>query len=66
MAERSSDLIILISKEFLSIYLSPSAHSVIGYDPEEFVGKPAEYWDQTHLLTERTGFLPGCSKNDEW
>jgi len=62
MAERSSDLIILISKEFLSIYLSPSAHSVIGYDPEEFVGKPAEYWAQTIFSPSGPEFYQAVQK----
>lgn len=47
MAERSSDLIILIDKNFLPVYISPSAPSIIGYELDDFVGKPASYWAQT-------------------
>jgi PAS domain S-box-containing protein len=43
MAERSSDLIFIIDKWMSPIYVSPSARSIIGYDPEELVGKPPEF-----------------------
>jgi len=43
MAERSSDLILILSKEMSPTYVSPSARSIIGYDPEELVGKSPEF-----------------------
>jgi PAS domain S-box-containing protein len=43
MAERSSDLILILNKDMSPTYVSPSARSIIGYDPEELVGKPPEF-----------------------
>ncbi len=38
MAERSSDLIIILDQDMQVTYASPSAQSIIGYDPDELVG----------------------------
>jgi PAS domain S-box-containing protein len=43
MAERSSDLILILDKDMSPTYVAPSARSIIGYDPEELVGKPPEF-----------------------
>ena len=43
MAERSSDLIIILNHSMSPTYVSPSARAIIGYDPEELVGKPPEF-----------------------
>ncbi len=43
MAERSSDLIIILNKEFSPTYVSPSSRSIIGYDPEELIGKTPDF-----------------------
>ena len=42
MAERSSDLIIIINEGLKPAYVSPSALSILGYDPEEIVGMSPE------------------------
>ncbi|OPX74132.1 MAG: putative diguanylate cyclase [Methanoregulaceae archaeon PtaB.Bin152] len=41
VAERSSDLIILTDESGRSIYASPSAGRILGYRPEEIVGRTA-------------------------
>ena len=43
MAERSSDLIIILNQDMSATYVSPSARAIIGYDPEEMVGKPMDF-----------------------
>lgn len=43
MAERSSDLVFILGKEMSPTYVSPSARTIIGYDPEELVGKSPEF-----------------------
>lgn len=43
MAERSSDLIFILEKSMSPTYVSPSARRIIGYDPEELVGKTPEF-----------------------
>jgi PAS domain S-box-containing protein len=47
MAERSSDLVFTIDKTMSPTYVSPSARTIIGYDPDELVGKPAGFADAT-------------------
>jgi len=41
--ERSSDLIFIIGEGMSPTFVSPSARSIIGYDPEELVGRPPEF-----------------------
>ena len=43
MAERSSDLILVIDKGMSVSYASPSCRSILGYEPEELVGKTREF-----------------------
>ncbi|WP_319578352.1 PAS domain S-box protein [uncultured Methanospirillum sp.] len=43
MAERSSDLIIVLNNELSPIYVSPSSRSITGYDPEELIGKTPDF-----------------------
>lgn len=47
MAERSSDLIFILDNAMSPTYVSPSARSIIGYDPEELVGKTPEFAART-------------------
>lgn len=47
MAERSSELIIILNKEMSPTYVSPSARSILGYDPEELEGKSVEFAAET-------------------
>lgn len=47
MAERSSDLIIILDKEMSPTYVSPSARSITGYDPTEFIGKSPDFASST-------------------
>ncbi len=47
MAERSSDLIFILDKEMSPLYVSPSARTIIGYDPEELFGKQREFAAET-------------------
>ena len=42
MAERSPDLIIILDNEMKISYISPSARTIIGYDPGELAGIPGE------------------------
>jgi PAS domain S-box-containing protein len=53
MAERSSDLIIILNKEMSPTYVSPSARIIVGFDPEELVGKPPEFAKAT--IFSKTG-----------
>ena len=43
MAERSSDLILILNNEMSPTYVSPSSRTIIGYEPEELVGKPPKF-----------------------
>lgn len=43
MAERSSDLIIILDEQMSPVYVSPSSRFMVGYDPEELVGRPPEF-----------------------
>ena len=43
MTERSSDCILVLNKEMSPTYVSPSARSMLGFAPEELVGKPPEF-----------------------
>jgi PAS domain S-box-containing protein len=47
MAERSSDLILIIDKKMCVSYASPSSRSILGYEPEELVGKTREFASAT-------------------
>ncbi|MEN6611480.1 MAG: PAS domain S-box protein [Methanoregulaceae archaeon] len=40
MAERISDIILLVDKNFQMMYASPSFQALIGIDPRELLGKP--------------------------
>lgn len=42
IAERSSDLIIIIDEHFIPTYISPSVHSVLGYSSDEVIGRPID------------------------
>lgn len=44
MAERSSDLVIILDQDMKITYASPSAQSITGYNPEELVGIPIDSW----------------------
>ena len=39
LIENASDMISVVDKEGVTVYASPSTHRVLGYRPEEFVGK---------------------------
>ncbi|MEH7118198.1 PAS domain S-box protein [Neobacillus vireti] len=39
LAEHSSDIIVLHKVDFTCLYISPSVQSVLGYQPEEIIGK---------------------------
>jgi PAS domain S-box-containing protein len=43
MTERSSDLILILNKAMSPTYVSPSAQPMLGFAPEELVGKPPEF-----------------------
>ncbi|NLV26135.1 MAG: PAS domain S-box protein [Methanomicrobiales archaeon] len=43
MAERSSDLILLLDRQLCVTYASPAARTVLGYEPEELLGKSYEF-----------------------
>lgn len=43
MAERASDLIIVIDQDAKVTYASPAARSICGYDPEELTGSSIEF-----------------------
>jgi PAS domain S-box-containing protein len=47
MAERSSEVIIILDKGMSVSYASPSSRSILGFDPEELVGKPPEFASST-------------------
>jgi PAS domain S-box-containing protein len=42
VAERSSDLILLVNKRGIATYVSPSVERILGYLPDEIVGKTPE------------------------
>lgn len=42
MAERSSDLMMIVDNRLKVVYISPSVRSIMGYEPEELVGKPPD------------------------
>lgn len=43
MAERSSDLILVLNKEMSPVFVSPSVQPMLGFAPEELVGKTPEF-----------------------
>ncbi|HNX17230.1 MAG TPA: PAS domain S-box protein [Methanoregula sp.] len=43
MAERSSDIILILDKELRPTYISPSIKTILGYEPEELLGKSPEF-----------------------
>ena len=52
MAERSSDLILLLDRQLHVTYASPAARTILGYEPEELLGK-------NHLFATETIFDQG-------
>ncbi|MEN6394877.1 MAG: PAS domain S-box protein [Methanoregula sp.] len=42
IAERSSDLILILDKELRPTYVSPSVKTILGYEPEDLLGKSLE------------------------
>ncbi|MFA4826121.1 MAG: PAS domain S-box protein [Methanoregula sp.] len=61
--ERSSDVILILDKEVSPTYVSPSARSIIGYDPEELVGKPKEFAVATIFSQSSQAFMDGIHAN---
>ena len=57
MAERSSDLLIIIDQDQKITYASLSARSIIGYDPEELVGTSIEFAAQNIFSQSVPEFL---------
>ena len=53
MAERSSDLIVILDKTMSPTYVSPSARSILGYGPEELVGKTPEFAAEKLLSSQK-------------
>ncbi len=43
MAERSSDLILVLNKEMSPVFVSPSVQPLLGFAPDELVGKMPEF-----------------------
>ncbi len=43
IVERSTDLILLLDSDLKSVYISPSSKSLLGYEPEELLGKNIEF-----------------------
>ncbi len=43
MTEQSSDMIVILNKNMIPIYVSPSAQNIIGYEPDELIGKNPEF-----------------------
>jgi PAS domain S-box-containing protein len=62
MAERSSDLILILDQALRITYASPSARSIIGYDPEELVGRSQDYAAETFFSQSSAEFLETIRK----
>jgi PAS domain S-box-containing protein len=61
IVERSSDLILILNQELRVTYASPSARSVLGYGPEELVGKSHDFAVEKvfpHSTTQFLDFIP--------
>ena len=58
MAERSSDLILVLNRSMSPEYVSPSVRSILGFAPEELVGKSPEFALAT--IFQKTG--PGLMR----
>ncbi len=43
IVERSTDLILLLDRDLKPVYVSPSAKKILGYEPEELIGKDIEF-----------------------
>ncbi|MFA4876954.1 MAG: PAS domain S-box protein [Methanoregula sp.] len=63
MAERTSDLIFILDKNMSPRYVSPSSSSLIGYAPEELVGKPPEFAAGTIFSMSVQEFMDALKKN---
>jgi len=43
IVERSTDLILLLDRNLIPVYVSPSAKKLLGYEPEELIGTDVEF-----------------------
>ncbi len=57
MAERSSDLIIILDKRMNSTYISPSCRVITGYEPEELIDTSSEFGSGTIFALCQTEFM---------
>ncbi|MDD1716493.1 MAG: PAS domain S-box protein, partial [Methanolinea sp.] len=57
MAERSSDLILILDREMNPTYVSPSIRTILGYEPEEVLGIPHKQAIST-IFSESAPDLP--------
>jgi PAS domain S-box-containing protein len=69
MAERSSDLLLLLDHQLGVTYASPAARTVLGYEPEELLGKTHEFavqkifeQDNNDVFQDANNVLKGESK----
>ncbi|MBN1167370.1 MAG: PAS domain S-box protein [Methanospirillaceae archaeon] len=55
MAERSSDLIVVLSADLIISYVSPSALTITGYDPDELTGQSIGFFAEQERIDANTG-----------
>nr|WP_319540268.1 PAS domain S-box protein [uncultured Methanospirillum sp.] len=56
IVERSTDLILLLDHDLKPVYVSPSAKKLLGYEPEELVGKDIEFASSVIFPLSRDDF----------
>jgi PAS domain S-box-containing protein len=57
MAERSSDLLFMLDEDLRPVYCSPSVRSIIGYEPDELVGRSLDVFAATVFADDWPTFL---------
>lgn len=62
MAERSSDLILIVDTQVGLTYASPSARSILGYYPEELMGRTKEFAADRIFPENRDRFMDGIKR----
>lgn len=57
LADHSSDVIALFDKQLNPTYISPSVKAILGYEPEELIGKTEDFASQTIFSSAQNTFL---------
>ncbi len=62
-AGQAGEVLIILDKDMIPTYISPSSRSVIGYDPEELVGKSPDFVKKTLFSKNDRAFSDTLKKS---